>query len=427
MKRFFAIVLIVLFAFSLAFSNGLSLNSVGTRALGMGGAFIGLANDATAIYWNPAGLAKIGSNTVVANVTDIIPVGSYSWEFPAMGINVDAKTASNHYISPNLFANYNMGDMTFGLAVYVPAGLGAEWDGADLAMLSGGGSLDWMSEIGVINISPAFAYKVADNFRVGLAVNIYYAMFDLKRPGGPLPDGSYVQYEENSTGMGYGVTVGALYDLNDKLSLGATFRTKTDVTMSGTATNPAFGAYGVAETDFDRDVSWPMWIGGGIAFKATDALTITADVQYSQWSESEKEFQTEFKEPVWVNATAATGDDKFVLNWKDATQIRVGAEYMVNDALALRGGYYYDPAPAPDETVNILFPSSTNNAFAAGGTYFMDKLAIDFAVEYLLGADREISADFANPSNPMEGFVNEMPGTHHLDVFAVTAGISYSF
>jgi hypothetical protein len=31
--------------------------SVGTRALGMGGAFVGVADDATAVYWNPAGLA----------------------------------------------------------------------------------------------------------------------------------------------------------------------------------------------------------------------------------------------------------------------------------------------------------------------------------------------------------------------------------
>ena len=34
--------------------------AVGTRAAGMGGAFVGVADDATAIYWNPAGLA-VGS------------------------------------------------------------------------------------------------------------------------------------------------------------------------------------------------------------------------------------------------------------------------------------------------------------------------------------------------------------------------------
>ena len=31
--------------------------TVGSRALGMGGAFVGVADDATAVYWNPAGLA----------------------------------------------------------------------------------------------------------------------------------------------------------------------------------------------------------------------------------------------------------------------------------------------------------------------------------------------------------------------------------
>ena len=30
--------------------------SVGTRALGMGGAFVAVADDASAVWWNPAGL-----------------------------------------------------------------------------------------------------------------------------------------------------------------------------------------------------------------------------------------------------------------------------------------------------------------------------------------------------------------------------------
>ncbi len=32
---------------------------VGSRALGMGGAFVAIANDATAIFWNPAGIARL--------------------------------------------------------------------------------------------------------------------------------------------------------------------------------------------------------------------------------------------------------------------------------------------------------------------------------------------------------------------------------
>ena len=35
---------------------------VGSRAIGMGGAFVAIANDATAIYWNPAGLSRISKS-----------------------------------------------------------------------------------------------------------------------------------------------------------------------------------------------------------------------------------------------------------------------------------------------------------------------------------------------------------------------------
>ena len=34
-------------------------NGVGGRALGLGGAYVSIADDATATYWNPAGIAEI--------------------------------------------------------------------------------------------------------------------------------------------------------------------------------------------------------------------------------------------------------------------------------------------------------------------------------------------------------------------------------
>ena len=35
-------------------------NGAGSRALGMGGAYVAVANDVTAGYWNPAGLVEAG-------------------------------------------------------------------------------------------------------------------------------------------------------------------------------------------------------------------------------------------------------------------------------------------------------------------------------------------------------------------------------
>ena len=64
-----------------AFSNGLSLNSPGPKGLGMGGAMVGLADDYTAVYWNPAGITNINNAQIGLFVTDIIPIGTYKQHF----------------------------------------------------------------------------------------------------------------------------------------------------------------------------------------------------------------------------------------------------------------------------------------------------------------------------------------------------------
>src|SRR6187399_1601044 len=64
--------IIVLFAFlhTLTFSvsvNAQTFGGVGTRAAGMAGAFVAVADDASAVYWNPAGIA---TGTLVSAVID---------------------------------------------------------------------------------------------------------------------------------------------------------------------------------------------------------------------------------------------------------------------------------------------------------------------------------------------------------------------
>jgi long-chain fatty acid transport protein len=413
--------LALVFALSAStFANGLSLNSVGTRALGMGGAFVGLANDGSAIYWNPAGLTGQASS-VQLYYTGIMPSANYTMDLAS----IDASTNSKLYMAPGLFANYTMGKWAFGLGVFVPAGLGTDWNAEDLYGPTAAGK-ELLSEIGVVSISPAVAYQIKDKFSLGLTVNIYYGMFDLKQPvdGSALGLG-YQQFSETSDGTGVGVTIGAKYDFSDAFSAGLSFRTSTKVAMSGDATNTMFPQIpnmppaampGPETSSFSRDVTWPMWIAGGIAYKPTQCLTITFDAQYSQWSELDV-LVAEYDDAYWKAVMEAGGDNEFHLKWEDAVQIRLGGEYMLNKAVALRLGYYYDPAPAPDETVNVLFPSSTNHAFTAGFGYYGEKIFVEAGMEYLYGAERDIELNATN----------EMPGLHQMDVFAFSIGIGYKF
>lgn len=398
------------------YPNGLSLNSIGPKGFGMGGAFVGLANDYTAIYWNPAGLTQIQRNYIGAFVTDIVPMATFKY----VAAGIDAKTKANHYLAPNLMGSFRLNfseKLTVGLGVFVPAGIGAEWDGTELANLSAGDPVEWMSKIGVINISPAVAYQVTDQLSLGVALNIFYGMFDLKNP--VVANGNGYQYSEESDGFGYGATIGALYKATDNFSIGASFKTKTDVKMSGSAKNPVMAAVlAPTESNFDRDVSWPMWIAGGVAFRPIEALVITADVQFSRWSESADEFVTEYENATWMAVTTPNNDNKFILHWKDATQIRFGIGYSVNKNLDVRAGYYIDPAPAPSETYNILFPSISYNTITLGAGYSISNFMFDIAGEYLIGKDREIEP-VMNP--------DAIPGTHGMDILAWSFGVGFMF
>lgn len=75
-RLFFSVATFIVFLSSLAIANGLNLNSLGSRALAMGGAFVGLADDFSAIYWNPAGIAQFDKQYFGFYGTDIIPLPS---------------------------------------------------------------------------------------------------------------------------------------------------------------------------------------------------------------------------------------------------------------------------------------------------------------------------------------------------------------
>ena len=373
-----------------------------------------------------------------------------NYDFEAYSIEAEAE--KNNYISPNLFATYNLGKFVLGLGAYVPAGLGAEWDGADLLPFGGppafdpngtypnafyGTEFEWMSKIGVFDFSPAVSYEISDQLSIGVAANVYYGMFEFKRgadffgynldPTSPefgtfapgVEDGMLdTQQAIDVTGLGYGGAFGLMWEPSEKVSVGFSYRSPVKVEFEGDAAfeNPVFASLGLtdalAKMDTEMDIEWPTWFGGGIAINASDKLTLTADAQYTNWAAIEKV-------DVTVQMPDAFGGETVTemhMMWDDAIMYRIGMEYMMKDNLALRTGWYYDPQPAPDETLTILFPSGTYSVLTGGFSYMMGNLCIDFGAEYLFGADRNVAAATHN-----------MPGKHGIDIFATSLGLGFNF
>jgi len=442
----------------LAFANGLNLNSIGTRALSMGGAFVGLANDFSAIYWNPAGLAFFKNKTFGLFGVDIIPSGTYKltvpyslgkYIFPGSTTDttpIDTKTQTKHYfagmaayihpISENLVA---------AIGVYTPSGLGSSWDGTQLSFISGGQTnIEWMSKIGMVTIAPTLAYKISDKFSLAASFNINYGMFDIKMYGGSvdltaigIPNTAYNmgQYEESETGWGVGATIGLLFKPDDKTSIGLTFRTPSKVKFSGDATLANLGALPIgalSTSPLDREITWPMWIAVGLAFNPAEKLTLTFDGQWTQWSKI-FELKANYTGAVWGTLMAMTKKDILPMYWDDKMQIRFGAEYRLSTALALRAGYYIDKSPSPNKTMNILLPSYDFQVVTFGLGYSLGSLLLEAGFEYLIGADRDIpfAKTFNKPPipNPMYDldYARAVPGLYGMKIFAPTISITYKF
>jgi long-chain fatty acid transport protein len=434
----FALALLTVLGLSpLALANGLNLNSLGSRALSMGGAFVGLADDYSAIFWNPAGMAQFDKRILGFYGTDVIPSGTYLLQVPAQAgllTVVDAKTQSKHYLSGLLAYYQPINDyLVAGIGVYIPSGLGSAWDGNDFTGLSNGTAYEWESKIGLVTISPGVSYKINDMISVGAALNINYGMFSMKRWAGntDIPQPPYEldlgQYEMNLKGWGFGVTAGVLVKANDMLSFGATIRTPNRVKFSGDASLSNVDLLGFKESSEAETrtphLTFPLWIAGGVAFRPLPGLTLTGDLQWTQWSTLDQ-IELKFTDPYWNLFMMQSGENKMHLEWKDALQIRFGAEYMLRENLAIRGGYYYDPTPTPDKTMNFLLPSYTFNVFTLGLGYTLNGLVIDLGFEFLAGKGREV--EFAkwllDPA-----FANAQPGVYNMSIVVPNISISYKF
>ena len=448
-KKIAAISAVLLAAASLTFGNGLNLNSVGARALAMGGAFIGLADDFSALFWNPAGLSFFKVKTFGFYGSDIIPSGRYSLTLPtpvaaALSVNptvVDAQTQTKHYLGAMFGYVHPISDkLVAGFGVFQPAGLGAAWPSPELAFISGNRKdIEWTSKVGLITFAPTLAYKVNDKLSFGAQLNIDYGIFNIGTYAGkldpPLVPASVDlgQYEDSETGWGVGATFSALFKPSDLFSLGLTVRTPVTVNFSGEARISNLGFLGLAgQSRMKREVKWPLWVGGGVAFKPLANLTLTADLQFTDWKVIDV-IETTYTDPIWTQLMTAAGKTEMPMHWESRLQVRVGAEYKLEGGFAVRAGYYNDPAPAPDRTMNILLPNYDFNAFCLGVGYVLGALQLDFGVEYLFGKTRDISVlkAFTHPtiSNPAydPAYADAQPGKYSMKILAPAIMVTYRF
>lgn len=423
MKKILTAVVMFGLLTNMAYGSGFQLNEQGARAMAMAGAFTGLANDPSAVYFNPAGITQLKGTQFLFGATLIAPASSFTGPTPSTAkkdMESQIFTPINFYITHQL-----SNDLSIGLGVNNQYGLGTKWDAAWV-----GRYFALETKITSFFFTPVIAYKLSDQFSVSAGVTFATATVlinrntPLKDPvtGAAKPDGN-INMEGDGTGWGF--TLGILYQPSKQFQMGLSYRSQTKFTFDGTLkttpatlnfTHPLAGPMSITlpAGNITAPLTTPQNITFGLAYLPSDMLTFTFDFQYVGWSSYDKLAVTAnnfYFDPPTNKVTVSSADR----NYKDSFIARLGTEYKLSDTFCLRGGLLYDKSPAEDNYVDPTLPDANRVGVNVGfGAKLSKNIGIDVAYFFLSFADRSVTASVI-------GFNGTYTSTAHL------LGVNFSY
>ena len=177
-----------------------------------------------------------------------------------------------------------------------------------------------------------------------------------------------------------------------------------------------------------RTVGRSCWVGSGqttllglIITKIIPRWTINADVEWQGWK-TVGSLPRDF-----VGSTALDSVSRRL--WKNSWVYRLGAEYAATDQLALRGGYFYDETPIPDNTFDANVPNANLHGLTAGSGYKWGRATFDLA--YLIGfyEKRSIDNSTLDPNNKggARGLGPPAFGSYSTTSHVLTVSVTFKF
>ncbi len=413
-----AVVALLVVATSLSLAGGYQVNEHGARAMGMGGAFVALASDASAVFFNPAGLAYQSGINVLVGGTAIMPATSFTSATPSLP---EQKMKSQTFFPPNVYISYAMDDLTFAVGVFAPYGLGTEWE----PTWSGRHSAV-KTDLQAIYINPSVAYRVNDQFSVGVGASYIIGKAKLNRKqrtfstlAPPTPSASDGEVNLEGDGTGFSINAGVLYKASSDLTIGASYRHLAKVKFEGDvvfsnmqALTPYFpGGKGSVE------LPMPSNMQAGLAYNLSSDLTVALDFQYVLWSAYEKltiVVPTGPAAPAGLGGQPLQATSTSAKDWENAMLIRVGGEYRM-DKLTLRAGFIYDATPQPDKSVEPMLPDANRIEFTVGAGYMLtDMISVDAAYQFISSAERTGSFTDALGTTVIANYTGNYKSTANL-------------
>jgi len=363
MKRamigFFAELWVLFLATAALATPNFNLTGQGARALGMGGAFIAIADDATALSWNPAGLAQLDRpevSMVFKHETQKSGFDPQNVTFLGTPLDLGPEKTNSHFVINFLSGVFPLKNKEQNLALAIA--YQQQIDFFDIpdsnTTVTGGAN----------TVSPGLAYQITPQFALGVAANIWTGLMKIDYKFHY--NSSELNITMNEPYSGFNFFLGGWGSVKP-MKFGAIVRTPLTLKFHDEYSGD-IGIYRLPLTG-EYKLKFPFMIGFGAAVEPTQNLTIAADLDIRPYSNMEFLDSADVEDPSKTEHT------------QDITQFRLGAEYLLMlgpGIVPLRAGFRTDPRTytgvrvEPDTTTHpgYLRPKYISDDKQISGTVF---------------------------------------------------------
>ncbi|MDM8540218.1 outer membrane protein transport protein [Desulfococcaceae bacterium HSG9] len=394
-----------------AYADEFHFNSLqtGDRAAAMGGAYTALSNDASGLYYNPAGIA-FAETGVSAIVNAYV---SSETRYGNVLANTEFKRTSSEIVPGMLGGVYHLpnGNGTVGFSIVIPNSEMVEQDEKNYKMTVNGETwwheaiLHYRNDYRVYNIGFSYGYPVSDAFSIGTSVyghwrgkeEILNQKYRLDHA-----DGSYEWHLKDinidETEWGVLPVLGLIWKPNEKYSLGLSLSRifvlseeylidySSAVVYMGSTENPSGFYSAQGTTDVKREYPWV--IKAGVAYAFSPALLFSWDLAFHTATDRQD------NEP--IPSTFAT---------KSFFNTALGTEYHISDTWILNAGFFTNLA---NTDMDDLQPNEHREAIdmyggTLGLTYKKGEYLISIGTSYSAGTGKAIVGDLGYGEKQFSG------------------------
>jgi long-chain fatty acid transport protein len=400
-----------------ASANAFNVNEHDARVGGRAGATAASNDDASAIVFNPAGLARVEGTQIRIGGTLYIAQGWYE-NATTPRVTTDSPPSP----VPNLYLASRVHDMVaIGVGVHFPYGLAVSWPDAHPQS-----TIAQDSDLKTVFISPTVGLNLHEQvpgLSIGGGLDIVPSSVSLERSLEFGDTRGTVDLAADTVGFGF--RAGVMYHppAAPGLKLGVMYRSQVSLDYTGQADFDIADPYRAQlppDGDASTTINLPRTVWGGVAYGA-DNLEVEVNAVWINWAKTftpdplRGDDATSLTIALPGGATSSVPQD-----YKNTVTYRLGLDYkLARQQANVRAGFLFDPTPIPRTTQTAQLPDVDRFAVSAGGSLkATDSLGVHLSALWVLPRQRDASSD---PAAPI------FRGTYGIHALVLTLGVTGQF